>query len=111
MKENFFILISYLYLYGWSSFREFSPDIGAYNDALASRYAATKAEGWAVNDLIAETMSERSIDVRIALDLGAGTGQTTRVVESLFHPQALSLRHQPILSLRSQRPSKHLPCK
>ncbi len=69
--------------------REFSPNIGAYNDVLASMYdAETQAEGWAVNDLIVETMrSKLSTDIHAALDLGAGTGQTTQIVDNLFHPR------------------------
>jgi ubiquinone/menaquinone biosynthesis C-methylase UbiE len=57
------------------------PNIGSYNDVIAGMYdEATAAQGWSINELVAERLKDYSGRNPAVLDLGAGTGQTVGVV-------------------------------
>jgi predicted TPR repeat methyltransferase len=58
-----------------------TPDIGSYNDAIADIYdRTTAAQGWSINNLVAERLRDYPGRSHVALDLGAGTGQTVGVL-------------------------------
>jgi cyclopropane fatty-acyl-phospholipid synthase-like methyltransferase len=67
------------------------PDIGAYNDVLASMYdRATAAENWSVNGLLAANLTgELATHIHSALDLGAGTGQTVAAIIDVVQPERI----------------------
>ena len=92
-----------------SSNPAFTPDIAAYNDAIAFMYdKATAAQAWSVNELVTERLGGCSGSDAVALDLGAGTGQTVGAVleeANVSHITALDISSHMLARLRQKYPS------
>ena len=88
---------------------EYPPDIGRYNDEIASRYdMATQAGGWQVNEWVASSLdAEQCARIGSVLDLGAGTGQTVAAVIDTVGPSqivAVDASAQMLEHLRTKLP-------
>jgi cyclopropane fatty-acyl-phospholipid synthase-like methyltransferase len=84
------------------------PDIGSYNDAIASMYdKATAAQGWSINDFVAERLRGYPGRNHAVLDLGSGTGHTVGVVleeTDVSHITAVDVSSNMLKHLRTKYP-------